>query len=253
MSDHAVMERPSQDIANQQPTSSESAQMIEMIGRVAADPNTDISKMQALMEMRDKELARAAKAEFSAAFAAMQPELPAIEERGGIQNKQGGTQSTYALWEDINKAIKPVLMAHGFALSFRTDVADKIKVTAVLDHIGGHSTETSIVLPVDNTGSKNAVQATASSVSYGKRYTAGALLNLTSYGEDDDAHAAGCDYDIAPWTEKILLCKTEEELRDVSAEIKAEENIPAKPKTMIRNAWAGRLKELRKGEPHAAA
>ena len=44
-------------------------------------------------------------------------------------------------------------------------------------------------LPVDLTGSKNAVQAAGSSVSYGKRYTVSALLNLTSRGEDDDARS----------------------------------------------------------------
>ena len=42
-------------------------------------------------------------------------------------------------------------------------------------------------LPVDFTGSKNPVQAIGSSTSYGKRYVAAALLNLTSRGEEDDA------------------------------------------------------------------
>ena len=55
-------------------------------------------------------------------------------------------------------------------------------------------TPTTIKLPADVSGNKNAVQAVASSVSYGKRYTAGALLNLTSHGEDDDAYAAAVEY-----------------------------------------------------------
>jgi len=41
---------------------------------------------------------------------------------------------------------------------------------------------------VDTSGSKNGVQAVASSVSYGKRYTAGLLLNITTTGEDDDGN-----------------------------------------------------------------
>jgi glutamate synthase domain-containing protein 1 len=48
-------------------------------------------------------------------------------------------------------------------------------------------------LPADMSGSKNAVQAVGSSISYGKRYTAQALLNLTSRGSDDDAKGAGGD------------------------------------------------------------
>src|SRR3546814_14616593 len=90
----------------------------------------------------------------------------------------------------INAAIKPVLKRHGFALSFRTDFTNGIRVVGVLTHSGGHKETTDFVLPADGSGNKNAVQAIASSVSYGKRYTAGALLNLTSHGEDDDAFRA---------------------------------------------------------------
>ena len=46
-------------------------------------------------------------------------------------------------------------------------------------------------LPADTSGSKNVVQAIGSSVSYGKRYTMQALLNITSGGEDDDGHSGG--------------------------------------------------------------
>jgi len=47
-----------------------------------------------------------------------------------------------------------------------------------------------MTLPLDNSGSKNAVQAVGSSVSYGKRYVMAALLNITTRGEDDDGNAA---------------------------------------------------------------
>ena len=48
-------------------------------------------------------------------------------------------------------------------------------------------------LPVDTTGSKNAVQAVGSSTAYGKRYVMEALLNLTSRGQDDDGKRGGGD------------------------------------------------------------
>jgi hypothetical protein len=139
--------------------------------------------------MQERAISREAKSAFDAAMADMQPELPSIGERGKAV-VQGSTRYTFALWEDINAAIKPVLMRYGFALTFRTDFANGITITGVLSHRSGHREETSITLPKDDTGSKNAVQAVASSVSYGKRYTASALLNLTSHGEDDDAYNA---------------------------------------------------------------
>jgi hypothetical protein len=67
----------------------------------------------------------------------------------------------------------------------------QISVTGVLSHRAGHAEETTIVLPHDSSGSKHAVQAVGSSTSYGKRYTAGLLLNLTSRGEDDDGDKGG--------------------------------------------------------------
>ena len=167
----------------------EQGPMYSMIERAARDPAVDIDKLERLMLMQERAIAREAKAAFDAAMSALQPELPAIGERGkALVN--GQVRYTFALWEDINTAIKPVLMKHGFALTFRTDFTNGITVTGVLSHSAGHREETSITLPSDKSGSKNDVQAVASTVSYGKRYTAGALLNLTSHGEDDDAYAA---------------------------------------------------------------
>lgn len=176
--------------------------IIQMIERAARDPAVDIDKMRDLMTMRKEMLADEAKRAYDVALSAMQPELPVISRRGKIEvraksatgNRDGEVQQStrYALWEDINEEIKPVLGKHGFALSFRVGLAQdgKITVTGILSHREGHREETTMTLPHDSTGSKNAVQAVGSSTSYGKRYTAQALLNLTSRGEDDDGKNA---------------------------------------------------------------
>lgn len=170
----------------------DSEAMLSMVERAARDPNVDIDKLERLMLMQERALARQAKADFDAAMADMQPALPSIVERGKAI-VQGAVRYTFSKWEDVNTAIKPILSAHGFALTFRTNFAEQISVTGVLSHRNGHREETTIALPADASGNKNAVQAVASSVSYGKRYTAGALLNLTSHGEDDDAYCAAVE------------------------------------------------------------
>lgn len=185
-----------------EPTDTATA-LISMIERVALNPAVDIDKMERLLEMQERILARTAKVAYAAALAEMQPNLPVIERRGLIQvrkkdangERNGEVQQAtpYALWEDINEAIRPVLQQYGFALSFRTgQSADgRVTVTGILSHREGHQEETTMVLQHDSTGSKNAVQAIGSSTSYGKRYTAMALLNLTSRGDDDDGRQAG--------------------------------------------------------------
>lgn len=170
--------------------------IVSMIERAALDPRVDMDKMERLLAMQERIFDRNARMAYASALAVMQPKMPVITERGGIKNSAGTVQSKYALWEDINDAIKPLLAEHGFALSFRTGTTTegKITVTGILSHREGHQEETTISLPHDSSGSKNAVQAVGSSTSYGKRYTATALLNITSRGEDDDGKAAPNDW-----------------------------------------------------------
>jgi hypothetical protein len=206
-------------VVDQAPAVAEGATLLAVISRAAADPQTDVEKMERLMAMYERIEAKRSEAEFAAALADMQSELPSIGERGNAAGRY-----TYALWEDINTAIKPVLQRFGFALSFRTDFTDGIAVTGVLSHRAGHSERTTIKLPADPSGNKNAVQAVASSVSYGKRYTAGALLNLTSHGEDDDAYRAAQEDpadapEFADWRSAIEGCATKEELAKVWTEM----------------------------------
>lgn len=219
----------------------EGATILSVISRAASDPNVDIDKMERLLQMHERMQAKQSEAEFAAALAEMQDALPSIGERGNAANRY-----TYALWEDINAAIKPILKQHGFALSFRTDCTkEAISVTGVLTHRSGHREETTISLPADGSGNKNAVQAVASSVSYGKRYTAGALLNLTSHGEDDDAFTADTGVDITDWRNAIADASDKSELDKLAAELKAAK-LPAAALRSIRALWAAKAKEIAK-------
>ena len=188
-------------VENQLPEVAPATSIIAVIERAALDPNVDIDKMERLLQMQERIIDRQAKADYTAALSQMQPNLPVITEKGKIKNNSGNVQSTYAKWEDINEAIRPVLHAHSFAPNFRIEerANDKIVVFAILSHAGGHSEETgSPPLMADTSGNKNAIQALGSSVSYGKRYTAGAILNLTSRGEDDGGQAGGAGLTVSP-------------------------------------------------------
>jgi hypothetical protein len=169
--------------------------LLDIIAKAAADPGTDVDKLERLTALYERHMEREAKAAYNAGLAEMQPLLPEIEEKGEILDKAGEVQSTYALWEDVQRAIKPILARFGFALTFAVShQGDRLSVTGKLSHRGGHTEETTLPLPLDTSGSKNTVQSYGSSTSYGMRYTARALLNLTSRGEDDDGVAGGTKY-----------------------------------------------------------
>lgn len=179
-------------------THSETSAIVSMIERAAMNPAVDIDKMERLLQMQERIMDKAAKSAYATAFASMQGDLPSIERNGKITIHDKNDRSKiiqetpFARWEDINEAIRPVLQKYGFGLSFRVGQTSegRITVTCVLAHREGHSEETTMVLMHDSSGSKNSVQAIGSSVSYGKRYTASALLNITSHGEDDDGKLA---------------------------------------------------------------
>ena len=166
--------------------------IMSVIERIALNPDVDIAKMEKLLDMQERVLNRNSRMAFASDLAAMQSELPSIAENGAI-SVENKVRSKYATFEDINDAVKPVLQKHGFAISFRVKQENQIEVTAILSHREGHVEETSMKLPSDTSGSKNAVQAIGSAVSYGKRYTMMAMLNITSRApadRDDDGQGA---------------------------------------------------------------
>lgn len=164
---------------------------VSLFERLARDPNVDVGKLEKLVELKERADKRNAEAAYHSALAGMQSEIPSIVESGQILHS-GKLISKYALFEDINDTVRPILQRHGFAISFRTKVdGNVLTVTGVLSHRDGHHEETSLPLPFDTSGAKNAVQAIGSSVSYGKRYVMCALLNITTRGDDDDGQRAG--------------------------------------------------------------
>ncbi|MGO3295612.1 ERF family protein [Halomonas sp. AOP42-E1-30] len=167
------------------PHLAESTAIIQVIERAALNPDVDIDKMERLLQMQERVMDRQAMMGYSAAMAAMQTELPSIEERGQTNN------GCYATLEDIVDTARPIMQKHGFAVSFRIQTQERdIQVTGVLMHKDGHREETSMLLPADMSGNKNAVQAFGSSTSYGKRYVLSALLNITTRGQDDNGNTS---------------------------------------------------------------
>lgn len=175
-----VATRQDQELTIQQ---SETAAIMSVIERVAMSPDADIEKLERMLDMQERVLNRNAKQAFTADLAAMQEDLPRIIEHG-----VGHNNAKFAKLEDINDVIRPVLHKHGFAVTFRIKNENNLVwVYTVLSHKMGHSEETSIPLALDNSGSKNAVQAVGSSISYGKRYGICAMLNIST-GDDTDGN-----------------------------------------------------------------
>jgi hypothetical protein len=158
------------------------AEAVSLFERLARDPSVDVEKLERLIGMQERILAHAAKSAFNTAFAAMQGDIPTIVEHGKTD------KGTYARLEDIIDKVRPVLKRHGFTLSHRTEWPDAktVKVIGILTHQEGHERTSEFLSSADQTGSKNAIQALGSAVSYGRRYTTKDLLAIVTTDEDDD-------------------------------------------------------------------
>jgi hypothetical protein len=153
-----------------------------VVERLAANPSVDVAKLEKIIELQERIMRYHAEAAFNVAFTAMQPEIPTIIERAKTD------KTTYAPLEDIIDVVRPICARHGFSIAHRTEWPDdkSVKVFGILTHNQGHTRESEFKAMADQTGSKNAIQALASAVSYGKRYTTKDLLCIVTRGEDDD-------------------------------------------------------------------
>ena len=193
------------------PAKAKPTNFLAVIAQAAADPNCKPENMRALLDMQKEIAAEEARMAFTTDFIAMQAELPTINAKGRIEIIKKGPdgqrikgrdpveQSTpYATFNEINRVTRPILQRHHFALSFSTDAIPSggvgLIVRGVLKHERGHQEVATLSLPLETSGSKNNVQGVGSSMSYGKRYIAIALLNLVSEAKedkDDDAVSTG--------------------------------------------------------------
>ena len=152
-----------------------------LIASAVSNPNIDADKLDKLLDINIKMMDRQAEIEFNQAMARLQPTLPEIEKA------TKGHNNKYAKYEHIERIIRPLYTAQGFSMSFTSKLEGDVETYfGTLSHSGGHSITGQLTLPPDTSGSKNAIQAKGSTISYARRYILCMLLNIVTIDEDDD-------------------------------------------------------------------
>lgn len=182
--------------------SQQQAAFLGLIEKAISMPTPDFTVIDKMLDMQERILAKEAEMKFNQAFSVMINEIPVIAKtsEAKVQTKAGGSFGIkYAGLDEIVEVVRPVLSRHGFAVNFKHEqdfqqggLAGSVKISCVLRHNAGHSIENSMILPVDNSGAKNAVQGIGSTVTYGKRYTLCSMLNIAT-GDDRDGFTVKAD------------------------------------------------------------
>lgn len=188
----------------------------------AIEKNMNPETLKQLMDLQERWEANEAKKEFIEAMNAFKANPPTIRKNKHV--KAGAMEFDHATLDHVCEEVMPRLSAHGISHRWKVAQADaRIKVTCILTHQRGHSEETTMEGPADTSGSKNSIQAIASSVHYLERYTLLAATGLAAEGIDDDGKAAGNPsapkptMDAADKKERLAFfpkCSTLKELHD---------------------------------------
>lgn len=162
---------------------------------LAVDKNLDIDKLRQLMDLQKEWQADQARKMFFESFTSFQAECPDIRKNKPVEFN-GKLQYKYAPLADITRQISKSLKK--FDLSYRWEIQDngeKLQVTFIVSHVGGHSERTTMTAAADPSGSKNAIQARGSAIEYLKRYTLIGGLGISTADEDIDGRMPEVDID----------------------------------------------------------
>lgn len=167
--------------------------IFQVIAQYATAGNVNVDVMSKLLDMQERVMTKQNEIAFNQAMTRLQAKLPTVRKDGKIEftDKNNVVRCTpFARYEDIDAAIRPMLIEEGFSISFDTQWGEGAIISGTLSHKDGHSRTSSMRLPLDTSGSKNNLQAMGSTISYGKRYLVSMLLNIVTKGEDDDGMTA---------------------------------------------------------------
>ena len=172
--------------------------MLAVIAQAVANPQLDVVKMQALLDMHERIMADQRRIAFDAAMTRLQAKIPPMPKFGE------GKNSKFAKYEDIARVIKPLLAEEGFSLAFSEDEQVGGKVRFVLEVArDGHSKFFRRTYSVD-VAAKNregisvrpAIQDDGSTTSYARRGLVKMALDIVETDDDnngDDAETITSD------------------------------------------------------------
>ena len=231
-----------------------------MLMMAALDKGADLDKLEKLMLLQERYEKNEARKSYHEAMGQFKANPPEIGKDKTVSFKAGGGQTSYshASLANVTGKINRALSKHGLSAGWTTVQSEKgITVTCTVTHKFGHSESTSLTAAPDTSGSKNAIQAIGSTVSYLERYTILALTGLATHDMDDDGKTTNGDTGPSlseQWEIKCQeVCEASRTLEDIitwwpdhSAQIKKE--LPKAHAAKIYGMVVARKKELEVAE-----
>lgn len=210
------LESVDQQIVEFEPPEQQANNMLAIINNAAQNPEVDVDKMRALLDMKKEVDAMDAERIFNRAMNKCQGKIGRIT----ADKKNGATKdSPYASYAALDRVVRPIYTEHGFSLSFNTEesAADVVRVVCYVSHEDGHTRTYRVDMPADGKGAKGGdvmtkTHAAGSAMQYGQRYLLKFIFNL-AIGKDDDGNAATKPIELVTEEQVINLQSVIEEIK----------------------------------------
>lgn len=152
--------------------------------------NTDIATIEKFITLQREEEDRQADRAFKSSMSRLQSLIPEISKTGKakFQTGKGVVEYNFDNLNDICNALRPFLMETGLSFAFKqAQEGGLITVKCTVSHCMGHSESNQMTSAPDSSGTKNAIQAIASTNTYLQRYTLKAAFGISSVDDDGTA------------------------------------------------------------------
>lgn len=185
-------DRPSEAVAlrpEETLTVHSTAKMMQAVIDKGITPES-VAVMERLMGLMERVDAKQAEKDFAKAFNALQAEMPSVAPSKMVPNNDGSARYKFAPYEMIMATVRPLLLKHGFTVTFSTSYDEsRIIQACTLQHTGGHSRTNSFAARIGRgpPGSSEA-QGDGAASTYAKRFALCNALNIT-VEEDKDGRS----------------------------------------------------------------
>ena len=155
-----------------------------MMLQMAVQQGASVEQLERLMALQERYETNEAKKEFVAALAKFKENPPEIIKN--IKVSFGNTKYSHAGLDQASDKIGAALSTVGISHTWEVLQGERIKVSCILTHMRGHSERVAMEGMADTSGSKSALQAIASAISFMQRYTLLMAVGVAPKNVDDD-------------------------------------------------------------------
>lgn len=187
VSDQSALPLATQQAATPEPSAAQLLQHLIDKG----DPEKNIGVLERLIALKERSDDKKAEREFAVAFHALQQETLGVEAVDMVPDKHGEPRYFFASYERIMAQVGPLLIKHGFSVSYDSEFKEtRMVMRCTLTHVGGHSRVTSQYMRVGAVYGANDAQNDGATATMARRYALCSALNIVIQRDTDGADDA---------------------------------------------------------------